>query len=216
MISRNTATNRWRLLFVLAPLFLTGCALPRVVITEDPLTAAEHGSLAAVYESKGEYNLAEKEYTAALEGEPESVAAAMGLGNLYLQRGAYGKAERVYKKALKRAPDDGPLHNNLSWAYMGLGDLSRAERSVRRALEVDATRRHIYLDTIGVLHMRRGAYKASEGSLLRALSGVGRDERGVSEIYTHLVELYTTWGKKAKAATFAARLKAVTEEADHK
>jgi len=190
----------------LGPLFFTGCMFPEVVITKDPLTAVEHGRLAAVYESKGEYDLAEKEYTAALEREPANVAAAMELGNLYLKMGAYGKAERVYKKALKGAPDSGPLHNNLSWAYMGLGDLNGAERSVKRALDLDGSRRPIYLDTLGVIHTRRGEYDSAEARLMKALKGVGPDDRaGRTEIYTHLIELYTAWGKGKKAAAFAAQ-----------
>ncbi|MFQ5586393.1 MAG: tetratricopeptide repeat protein [Thermodesulfobacteriota bacterium] len=203
IVSRCTALALMMTLFVL----LAGCSLPKVILHHDPLSASEHRDLAAIYAEKGKYNLAEREYTIALELDPESMASYLGLGNLYLTRGMYRQAEGVFIKALERVPSSGPLHNNLSWAYLGMGDHDRAERHVLRALELDPPRRHIYLDTLAVVYTGKGEYDKAEVSLLEALTRVPSDERaGRVEIYSHLIELYRLWEKREKARSFEQKL----------
>jgi hypothetical protein len=54
------------LLFV-AVLLLSSCALPKIVVLEDRLTAEQHNDLGYVYEQKGIFDLAEKEYLLAVK-----------------------------------------------------------------------------------------------------------------------------------------------------
>jgi hypothetical protein len=55
-------------LFLMMP---AGCALPKVVVLEDTLTAEQHNDLGYVYEQKKIYDLAEKEYLLAVKKRKE-------------------------------------------------------------------------------------------------------------------------------------------------
>ena len=57
-------------LILIAPL-LFSCALPRVVVLEDSLTAEQHNDLGYVYEQKEIFDLAEKEYLLAVKKRKE-------------------------------------------------------------------------------------------------------------------------------------------------
>ncbi|MFZ8787688.1 tetratricopeptide repeat protein, partial [Thermocrinis sp.] len=43
-----------------------GCAVPKIVILKDPLTAEEHINLGYLYEKQGKLDLAEEEYKKAI------------------------------------------------------------------------------------------------------------------------------------------------------
>ena len=201
------------LTIMMALFFLAGCALPKVIIPQDPLSGSEHRRLAAIYEEKGDLDLAEREYKSALEVEPEGMASYFSLGNLYLKRGQHLKAGNIFTKALKITPSSGPLHNNLSWAWLGMGDIDRAERYVRKALDLDPSRRHIYLDTLGVVNTRKGEFDKAEVNLLEALDLLPAGESaGRAEVYTHLIELFDKRGEPKKAEAVAKELEALHEK----
>ena len=54
---------------ILFALLLGGCALPRVIVLNDPLDAAGHNDLGVAYEQRGEFDLAVREYDRAAELE---------------------------------------------------------------------------------------------------------------------------------------------------
>ena len=91
--------NIYVLLFLL--LFVTSCALPRIIILEDPLTPEEHINLGVAYEKKGELDNALKEYKEASNKLP---SAYLYMGNIYFQKNELDEAERYYKKAIKKIP----------------------------------------------------------------------------------------------------------------
>ena len=53
-------------ILLLSVLVLAACAMPKIVILEDPLTAQQHNDLGVAYEEKGDFALAGKEYEKAL------------------------------------------------------------------------------------------------------------------------------------------------------
>ncbi|MCP3677917.1 MAG: tetratricopeptide repeat protein [Deltaproteobacteria bacterium] len=196
-----------RLTIIIALFLLAGCALPKIIAPQDPLNGSEHRRLAAIYEERGDFDLAEREYKAALEVEPESMASYFGLGNLYLKRGKYRQAKGIFTKALEINPSSGSIHNNLSWAWLEMGDLDRAEQHVQRALELDPSRRYIYLDTLGVINTGKGEFDKAEVSFLEALNLLPVYENvGRAEVYTNLIELYRLWGKSEEAYYFKQKL----------
>ena len=78
----------------LAPLLLVlllagagGCSrIPKIIVLEDPLTAAEHVDLGVAYEKKGELDLAKREYERALSKDRKFYRARVNLGNVFLAK----------------------------------------------------------------------------------------------------------------------------------
>src|SRR5512134_1490674 len=99
----------------LAMLPAAGCSrLPRIVVLEDPLSAAEHLDLGVAYEGKGELDLAAREYGRALKKDAGSVQARINLGNVRLAQKRYAEARGEYLRALEIRPGDLDAENNLA------------------------------------------------------------------------------------------------------
>jgi len=148
----------WRrvlpLLIVL--LLAGGCSrVPRIIVLEDPLTAAEHVELGVAYERKGELDLAQREYERALRKDGKLHRARVNLGNVFLAKKEYGKARKEYLVALKRRPGDAEATNNLSWAAIFSGEgIDEALARMELVVSKPAGRKPTLLDTLGVLRMR--------------------------------------------------------------
>ena len=123
---REKASLRsWRrgLPFLLVLLLAGGCSrVPRIIVLEDPLTAAEHVELGVAYERKGELDLARREYERALRMDGKFYRARVNLGNVFLAKKEYGKAREEYLLALELRPGDAEATNNLSWAAILSGE----------------------------------------------------------------------------------------------
>jgi len=138
------------LLHVLCSMFLAiclcGCALPRIVVLNDPLSHEEHLNLGVAYEQKGELDNALKEYKEASKKLP---LAYLYMGNVYYQKKEYEKAEFYYKEAIKKDPVNADAYNNLAWIYfIKRENLDEAERLVLKALELNPSKKEIYMDTL--------------------------------------------------------------------
>ena len=117
---------------------LSGCAMPRIGIYDDPLSSDEHIQLGVSYEREGKYDLAEKEYNVALKDTP---LAHFYLGNLYFDQKILDKAEREYRTALRQVDekDTAPIYNNLAWLMHTQGKNSdEAVAMARKAVELAA------------------------------------------------------------------------------
>ena len=115
----------WRsvLPFLLVLLLSGGCSrIPKIIVLEDPLTAAEHVELGVAYERKGELDLAQREYERALRKDGKFYRARVNLGNVFLAKKEYGKAREEYLLALELRPGDADATNNLSWAAIFSGE----------------------------------------------------------------------------------------------
>jgi Tfp pilus assembly protein PilF len=141
-----------------------GCSrIPRIIVLEDPLSAAEHVELGVAYETKGELDLARREYESALRKDRKFYRARLNLGNVFLAKKEYGKAREEYLLALELRPGDAEATNNLSWAAIFTGEgideaLARMESVVLGA----GGRRPALLDTLGVLRMRANRPREAE------------------------------------------------------
>ena len=155
---RKVHLRLWRRLlpslFVL--LLAGGCSrVPRIIVLEDPLTAAEHVELGVAYERKGELDLALKEYERALRKDGTFYRARVNLGNIYLAKKEYGKAREEYLLALELRPGDAEATNNLSWAAIFSGEeVDEALARMEAVVSGPGGRQPIFLDTLGVLRMR--------------------------------------------------------------
>jgi len=127
-------------------LLLLGCALPRIIVLDDPLSPEEHLNLGVTYEKNGELDNALKEYKTASKKLP---LAYLYTGNIYLKKGELDEAESYYKKAIRKDPKIADAYNNLAWLYYLKGDrLDEAEHLVIKAIELNTSKKDIYLDTL--------------------------------------------------------------------
>ncbi len=139
-MSEEVRLRSWRrvLPFLLVLLLAGGCSrIPKIIVLEDPLTAAEHIELGVAYERKGELDLARREYERALLKDRKFYRARVNLGNIFLAKKEYGKAREEYLLALELRPGDAEATNNLSWAAILSGEgideaLARMESVVSR------------------------------------------------------------------------------------
>ncbi len=191
-------------------LFLYGCAnLPSFVITKDVLTAEEHTNLGKAYESKGEIELAIKEYKKAVEKDNGFAIAYFNLGNIYFEKGLYDEAEEHYLSAIEKSPSNSIFYNNLAWLYIyGKYDMEAAERYARNALELDPARKYIYLDTLGVIYTFKKELHAAEEFLNGALNSTPQDNAAaLIFIYRHLADLYDKKGERENYQKMKIRLR---------
>jgi len=168
-----------------------GCSrIPRIIVLEDPLNAAEHVELGVAYERKGELDLARREYESALRKDRKLYRARLNLGNVFLAKKEYGKAREEYLLALELRPGDAEATNNLSWVAIFSGEgideaLARMESVVsgpvppvfpaagvprQREARIGGGRRAALLDTLGVLRMNANRPGAAEEALVLAES----------------------------------------------
>jgi Tfp pilus assembly protein PilF len=134
-----------RVVFFFVCVTLCSCTIPQIVVLDDPLSASEHNDLGVVYENKGMYDLAEKEYVKALKKEDRWAVPYFNLGNLYYKEGHYTKAEHSYRKALDIDKDNPAVLNNLAYLLYEQGRYKEALILVDQALTIEC--RQEYLDT---------------------------------------------------------------------
>ena len=99
---QNPKKSSFFAFFILIFALQTGCALPRIVVLDDPLSPEEHLNLGVAYERKGELDGAIREYEAAAKKLP---VAHLYLGNVYFQKHEFGAAEEHYRNAIERDPE---------------------------------------------------------------------------------------------------------------
>ena len=134
------------LLFTTYGLLLFGCALPRIIVLDDPLSPEEHLNLGVTYEKKGELDNAIKEYEAASKKLP---AAYLYIGNIHFQKNEFDDAESCYRKAISKDPNNADAYNNLAWLYYAKEEnLDEAERLALKAIELNPEKKSIYQDTL--------------------------------------------------------------------
>lgn len=127
-------------------LLASACSLPRIIVLDDPLSPEEHINLGVVYEKKGEFESAIKEYEAASRKLP---VAYLYIGNVYFQRKELGVAEKYYRIAIDEDPQNADAHNNLAWLYYTKREnLYEAESLALKAIELNPSKREIYQDTL--------------------------------------------------------------------
>jgi tetratricopeptide (TPR) repeat protein len=143
---RARSTTFHILCCTLLTLCLCSCAIPRIIVLDDPLSPEEHLNLGVTYENQGELGDALKEYKEASRKLP---VAYLYMGNVYFRKNDYDEAERHYKKAIKKDPANADAYNNLAWLYYTERiRLDEAERLALKAQELNPSKKEIYLDTL--------------------------------------------------------------------
>lgn len=142
------------LVLALCSVLLSACALPRITVLRDPLTAQEHLQLGLAYEAEGKSDLAKRHYKDAAKELPQ---AHYYLGNLAFIHQDWTQAEQHYEKAIKGLPDDPRPRNNLAWLYCTQGRLlERAEKLANQAMDLAVeSERAQYADTLEKIRQAR-------------------------------------------------------------
>lgn len=164
------------LLLAVAVLALAGCALlPQA--PADPLSAEEHNELGVAYYRRGEYEAAAREFRAAGSRRPGFTRALVNLGDTQLALGAVEAAIDAYERARATSPDDPGVANNLAWALLHHERRwPEAEAVIRDALGRDPAPRGYYLDTLGLLLLRKDQPREAVAAFRAALAdGALRD-----------------------------------------
>lgn len=126
---------------------LTNCA--HFVVLHDPLSANEHNDLGVAYESRGQLDLAAREYRHSLKLDPHGAQARVNLGNVEAARGDWIAAEKCYRRALADSATDLDAMNNLAIALLKQGrQLDEARALAERAVAAGGERDSIYRATL--------------------------------------------------------------------
>jgi tetratricopeptide (TPR) repeat protein len=141
-ISRHPSLRWAAALFLL---LAVSCSMPHVIIVRDPLTASEHNDLGVIYEQKGQFDLAEKEYLKAVEKDGKWYLPLFNLGNLSYQKSDLEKAERYYRRSLALDTSNPDVMNNLASLLHDISLDHEATELISRALSIE--RKPEYLDT---------------------------------------------------------------------
>jgi tetratricopeptide (TPR) repeat protein len=184
---------------------LLGCAAARP--PRDPLTADQHNDLGVAYFEQGETRRAASEFERAAALRPTWARPLVNLGDARLALGEVPAAIDAYQRAVALAPENPAAANNLAWAL--LQDPKRwpeAEAIIDRALAQHPQPIGYYLDTLGVLRLRKGDNTGALDAFRSALSDGGL-ERGPTRalVLGHAAEAYTSLGDEAAAARCHAR-----------
>lgn len=116
---------------------LAACAMPKIVVFDDPLTAQQHNDLGVAYEEKGDFGLAEREYEKALKKNREWVIPYLNLGHLYYRQEKLDRAEHILREGLRVKGDHPDLLNNLAWVLMEKGRLEHAQYLIDKAIAIE-------------------------------------------------------------------------------
>ena len=136
-------------------LWLSSCALPKIVIMEDTLTAEQHNDLGYVYEQRGMPDLAGKEYLLAAKKRDDWPVPYFNLGNLMYKMGDFRKSENFFRTSLHYDPNNPDVINNLANALLMQERHQEARQMIEQALRIGSKKE--YLETLEAVEKREGA-----------------------------------------------------------
>ena len=93
--------------------------------------------------ARADYGLAEQNFRAAVEANPESIDAWVGLAASYDQLHRFDLADKAYAHAVKLAGHTPEMLNNLGYHYLLKGDRAQARRYLLAAAEADPANPYI-------------------------------------------------------------------------
>jgi len=110
----------------------------QLLVEKEPHNARFHNSLGFCYHRRGDYELAEKYYAAALHLDPTYATAYNNLGALCLKRGQYQESRYYFEKALEHNPSHVKAMYNLGVVHFKQGNYFKALRCYYHAKTMDA------------------------------------------------------------------------------
>ncbi len=152
----------------------------------DPDNAVSCYMLALVYFDMNKTRAAEKYLLKTKSLKPGLAGVSFHLGVLYDQEGKFDKAAAELEDEIKSNPDYSPALNYLGYSYADKGiKLGEAERLIKKALDIEPDNGS-YLDSLGWVYFKTGAYDKAEEFLVRA-----SEKFSDTIIFEHIGDLYS-------------------------
>lgn len=117
--------------------------------------ALAHVALGRAYNSTGDEMRAEAEYRKAIQEDPSSGAAYVGLGEIALFQQNTGQAQRYFNQAVEHSPDYGPAYAALGQLYLQAHQRTEALGMLQKAVALDPSDWQSQFD-LGKLLMEAG------------------------------------------------------------
>jgi tetratricopeptide (TPR) repeat protein len=149
---------------------------------ECPPSAAIDNKIGIAFHQLLQFDLAKKNYEAAIKLDPKFPQAINNLGTIYYSRKNYRKAMKYYRKALKLTPESASIWVNLGSAYFARHNIKKAAQCYDKAMEIDP-----------LVFEHRSSY----GTLLEERSVEDR-----AKFHLYLAKAYAQRGDKDKALVY--------------
>jgi tetratricopeptide (TPR) repeat protein len=149
---------------------------------ECPPSAAVDNKIGIAFHQLLQFDLAKKNYEAAIKLDPKFSQAINNLGTVYYGKKNYGKAMKYYRKALKLKPETASIWVNLGSAYFAKHNIKKAAQCYDKAMEIDP-----------LVFEHRSSY----GTLLEERSVEDR-----AKFHLYLAKAYAQRGDKDKALLY--------------
>ena len=142
-------TKSMRTAALVSALLLAGCAsdfdvvpmttgaLPELPPPSDERPQDEPLARGKFHYTKGSYGLAERAFREAVEANPKSAEAWLGLAASYDRLKRFDLADRAYKEVLNREGRTVAVLNNLAYHHMLKGEMTKASSLLREAGQKD-------------------------------------------------------------------------------
>jgi tetratricopeptide (TPR) repeat protein len=147
---------------------LAGCAMPRIIVLNDPLTAKQHNDLGVAYQQRQDFDLALRAFNRAADLDKTWAQPLVNSGNVHAALSQWREAENSYRQALRRQTDEAGAMNNLAWVLLRQDKLEDALRWAQQAAVIDP--QAAVLDTLAEVHLARQEYAAAAPVVARALA----------------------------------------------
>ena len=166
----------------------------RQMIEIDPDSYGVHELLGRQHEERTEFDLAIKEYQAAMAKRPDAGGVRYAIGNVYRKMGQYGPAEHWLTEEIQRNPYHGLAHYRLGSVYVEQGKSEDAIPHLELALRAHPDLTDARLD-LGRAYTAKGRYQDA----ITALKQVAVSEPDNDRVHYLLSAAYAKQGKREEA-----------------
>ena len=153
-------------------------------------------------EKQNAYKKSIKDYTKAIQLNPNLAEACNNRGIVYKNKGDYGEAIKDFDRAISLNPNDDVAYNNLGLVYIDKTDYEEAIKNFDRAISLNPNSGIAYYNR-GLAYTYRGGYEEAIADYTQAIQlklDLGQAYSNRGEALLHLRE----W-EKAKADLIAAK-----------
>jgi len=161
---------------------------------KSPQNSLVHYNRGLLFQEKGKYDQAEREYQTALGITPDYAGVYNNLGILYQMQGKHGPAEQQFKKALQYRPNLAEALDNLGSNYYRQNMPEQAREQFEKAIKANPRLASAH-NNLGSLHYLSGSLKEAEQEYSLAV----RLKPGWAEPRANLGSVYLKGGLDLRA-----------------
>ena len=156
--------------------FLTSKSKTEGEAVDDPLSLANKAKSVSpevfvangqLWETTGNVEKAQEQYTKALEAEPNNPAALASVARLLEKQEKHDQAAEYFSKAITAAPNDAGLYNDLGLTYSKLGKHTEAVAQLQKAIAISPSTTR-YANNLAVVQMNAGQTDFAMQTLTKA------------------------------------------------